>query len=355
MPTYLTRSLPRQPDSGRSGGKTGVNISDIISRLQKAQETANIRNAQRYRQALDELTGGREAMRTLYEKAAGYADDIGKTAAADISAGSVRQEAQGRQDLISSGLGNTTILGSMMRGVEEDRRRSMERVEEAKRGALMDLATRQAGAETGAAGSIASLMQSVMNQAPNQAQMAGLVQQAQQGQTAANLPNRVVYGGNAIPGSEAAKMNAGKFGFSSTGGGGGGGAGGGAGGGGIAAALASLMGGGGGGGGGRPTGMVPPGGGGGGGWDPGGAAGARITDEERTGGRGTVPPLEPPQKKEPPKRKTGLAAMIAGYGKGGRDYGWEGIPGKKKQQSKKQTGTGQTDFLKMFTDDYFGR
>ncbi|MFP3786887.1 hypothetical protein, partial [Burkholderia sp. SIMBA_024] len=78
-----------------------------------------------------------------YSQAGSLIQDIGASAAVDINRAATRNFAAGEQDLISRGLGNTTIRESMRRGVEDDRQRNLRTVDEQRRVALGGLAERR--------------------------------------------------------------------------------------------------------------------------------------------------------------------------------------------------------------------
>lgn len=207
-----------------------INIADIIKQIQEAQKKANAANETRYQQGLTELGGGRTAMQGLYDKAAAASAGIGQQAAQDVERGAYRSGAQTRQGLISSGLGNTTIVGSMMRGVEEDRGRAMRGVEEAKAGREMGLATQRAGAEMGASGGIADFIAARNDLAPDSSLYASLIQSAAGAGTGKPVVVNAGLGANARAGLDAFGQKMGGGGSSSSGGGlnmGGGGGGGG--------------------------------------------------------------------------------------------------------------------------------
>jgi len=204
-----------------------INISDIIRQLQEAQTAANAANEARYQQGLATLTGGRQTLQNLYGQAGSLIGEVGKSAIEDISRGAVRQGGQTRQDLITSGLANTTIAGAMARGVEEDRRRSMRQVEEDQARLRSGLATQQAGAEMGAAGGIADFIASRSDVAPDMSIYSSLIQAASAQEGAPSRQNPITVrtmGANARAGLDAFGRPLGRF---SSGGGGGAGGGGG--------------------------------------------------------------------------------------------------------------------------------
>ena len=203
-----------------------VNIADIIKQLEKSRARANKENIARYGAGLKELGGGRETLRGLYSQADDLSSIIGRQAAQDVNRGAQRGQAMGIQNLISSGLGNTTITGAMMRGVEEDRRRAMQGVEEQKAQQQMGLLTQQAGQEFGMSGTIADFMASRSDVGPDISQYGNLIQQAAAAGTGQPISTFGGMGPNARAGLDV-------FGrpMRGTGGGRAGGAGGGAGGG----------------------------------------------------------------------------------------------------------------------------
>ncbi len=154
------------------------NIGDIIRQLEEAQKRANDANQQRYSQGLEELNAGRDSMRQYFAQANSLIQDIGTSAVEEINRGSERSFALGRQGLISSGLSNTTITGSLVRGTEEDRQRELQRVDEQKRTALGGLSERQASAEIGASGNIAGFIAARNDTGPDPASYAGLIRDA---------------------------------------------------------------------------------------------------------------------------------------------------------------------------------
>lgn len=217
-----------------------VNIADIIAELRRGQQQANEQNRIRYQQGLQTLRGTRGTMRNLYGQAEQLTADLGQSALRDVNRGAERTQALGRQDLISSGLGSTTMVGSMLRGTEEDRRRAAERVEEDVARQRASLATGQAGAEMGMGGAISdfiaarsdigpdmglysSLIQAAAGQQqPRTTVSAGLGPMARAGLTGTGRESRY-FGGSGGAGGGGSSFGGG--GLGSSGGGGGGGAG----------------------------------------------------------------------------------------------------------------------------------
>ncbi len=205
-----------------------INIADIIKQLEQAQKSANDANLKRYAEGLAELTGGRQSMRDYYSQAQSLIQDIGKTAIDDVNRGSARLAGSTRQDLISSGLSSSTVLGSMMRGVEEQRQRGQQSVREGIAGQQAGLSREQAQAEMGASGGISGFIADRYDTGPDAAMYANLIQQAAAAGDGSRVQVDGGMGANARAGLDAFGRPMGRFssggGGSGYGGGGGGGA-----------------------------------------------------------------------------------------------------------------------------------
>lgn len=201
---------------------TKLNIADIIKQLQKQQDKANKANLERYGQGLGELTGTRGTMRGLYDQAGEGLGLVGRQATQDIDRGALRSMATGRQQLISSGLGNTTIQGNLLRAVEEDRRRAMQGVEEQQGVARMGLSERRAGMEGGAGGSIASFIANRNDIAPDLGAWGSLIQAGQAGANSQPVSANAGLGSSWAGGRNTFTDPTGNLSISTGGGGGGG-------------------------------------------------------------------------------------------------------------------------------------
>jgi len=163
-------------------------LADIMKQLQAAQSAATAATEQRFSQGLSALTSGQERARSYYDQAAAAAGSIGRGATEDVSRGATRALAAGRQSLTSAGLGNTTIAANLPRGVEEDRRRAMQSVEEQQAQQRMGLLTQRAGSEMGAGGQLASYFGSRSDTGPDLGLYASLIQAAASSPTPAQGP-----------------------------------------------------------------------------------------------------------------------------------------------------------------------
>jgi hypothetical protein len=157
---------------------SSINITDIIGQLQAGQNSANAANQQRYQQGMGVLGRSAGQARGYYDEALRQSKRIGRKSREDVNKGAQRLGAKQTQNLISSGLGNTTIMGSMMRGVEAERQSGLLAAREASAGRQMGLAMDRGGLEYDIGGRKADYIASRYDNAPDPAAYTGLMQQA---------------------------------------------------------------------------------------------------------------------------------------------------------------------------------
>jgi hypothetical protein len=135
--------------------------------LTKASEAAKQANLERYQQGLATLRAG-------YTTAEGQAQQFGTTALQGVEESAIQQRAKGEQDLISRGLGGTTIRGAMTRAVERERVSGRARIGEQRAMMLGGLAQQRAR-------DISGFMERRTDVGPDLGMFASLIQSAQQG------------------------------------------------------------------------------------------------------------------------------------------------------------------------------
>lgn len=162
-----------------------INLGSVIDKLEEARQQANLANQRRYEQGLRALRAGRESLRQYFDTAQQNIQNIGSAATEEVDRSARRNLASGRQGLISAGLGNTTITGSLNRGVEDDRQRQLRAIDEQRQIALSGLAERRAGAEFQTAGAITDFIAAREDTGPNTALYSQLAERA------ASRPGRV--------------------------------------------------------------------------------------------------------------------------------------------------------------------
>lgn len=155
-----------------------INLGSVIDQLEEARAEANEANKRRYRQGLQSLRQGRQQLRQFYDTAAQRIEGIGGAATEEVDRSARRNFASGRQGLISSGLGNTTIQSSLQRGVEDDRQRQLRAVDEQRQTALSGVAERRAAAEFQTAGAITDFIAAREDQGPNVGLYSSLIEKA---------------------------------------------------------------------------------------------------------------------------------------------------------------------------------
>jgi hypothetical protein len=133
-------------------------LDQILQSMQTAGNQANAANQTRYKDIL------------------GMFQNLGQSEATQIQQQGQQQQAQGTQNLISSGLGNTTITSATNRGIAADTQNAMTNMQ----GKL--------------AGQEAQAMGSMNQQGPNMSQYGSLLQAAMAGQNKPKPGMTISYG-----------------------------------------------------------------------------------------------------------------------------------------------------------------
>jgi len=107
-----------------------VNFQDIISQFQAAQTAANTANEQRYKELLAALNNLGARTGGTYEEILGDLSNLGDSQRQRVDQNAARMWGQAEQDLISRGLGNTTLRFNAKRSVAEDAEQRMQEIDE---------------------------------------------------------------------------------------------------------------------------------------------------------------------------------------------------------------------------------
>jgi hypothetical protein len=110
----------------RSQVDPNMTLNSLLGEYVKSYNTGAQVNEQRYK----DILGG---YRDRYQQGMQALQGLGSAAATDINQQYDQLRAKTNSDLTSRGLGNTTITGSMQRGVESERSKSMGQLNEALR------------------------------------------------------------------------------------------------------------------------------------------------------------------------------------------------------------------------------
>lgn len=176
----MTRQgAPSMPTPG-AGGIPGFNIQDLIARMEAESNKANTDSLAQYRNLMKMTKGEQERVigpGGYYDQAAGLQSGMGATQNAAIDAATVKGKASSEQDLISRGLGNTTIRSSVNRGIESDAQRAKNSVAEQVATAKAGLLTQKAGADQEIGRLRADSLLSRTNMPPNMNAYMQLLQQ----------------------------------------------------------------------------------------------------------------------------------------------------------------------------------
>jgi hypothetical protein len=174
----------------------GFNIDDIIKRFITDSDDAKAASLAQLDQLMNTIKQLGIQTGATFDEALGGISSAGQTASADETRRGQQTFAAGRQDLISSGLSNTTLGPNLRRAVDDDVSRRQQGIQEGVNAQRSDLLTRRAGQETQIGGMLANAIQGVNNIGPDFGQFASLIAAASQ----ASDPNKKVTA-NIGPGS----------------------------------------------------------------------------------------------------------------------------------------------------------
>ena len=175
--TPPTTATPTDPATGTTSAPTST--KDIIKKIEEMMEASNLANLERYEQGLAELTGSRDRMREGYARAEELMAGTGESARQAIGELAQTTQATGTQDLITRGLGNTTITGALARGVASDKARNLLQLQEQEAMQKAGLAERGAMGELAATGPIASFIEARSDIGPDVGLYADLMKSLQ--------------------------------------------------------------------------------------------------------------------------------------------------------------------------------
>jgi hypothetical protein len=179
-------TVPKAPDlTGVWNAQTGqFNLNTVLQQLQQSQDQANKANVQRYNDLLQSIsnTGGQVA--GTYGQASGLLDTLGQTAATRIGQQTQQQIAGNQQNLVSRGLGNTTIGVNLENQAQQQGEQALQAANEAVAAQKSGVLQAQAGSQVNLGQMTAQGIESLNQQAPNMGLYANMIQQAAAGQQA---------------------------------------------------------------------------------------------------------------------------------------------------------------------------
>jgi len=163
-----------------SGGGGSSILNNLIQQLQGSQDQANTANLAQYQNLLS--SANRTSKDILgkggyFSKAGALLQNMGNTARADTRENIANQLGQTEQDLISRGLGNTTIRSNMLSGVQNRGQRELNQIDEAVGTARSGLMQNQAGMALDLGRFKADSILSRMNEGPDMSLYLQLIRQ----------------------------------------------------------------------------------------------------------------------------------------------------------------------------------
>jgi hypothetical protein len=160
-----------------TGNIPGFDLASLIAKMQEESATANTDSLKQYKNLMQMSKGVQTRALGDYDQAAALQQGMGNTQMNQINQAETKSKGQSEQDLISRGLGNTTVRSSVNRGIEADATNARNSVAEAVANAKSGLATQRAGAEESLGNMRINSLLSRQNVPPNAQMYAALIQQ----------------------------------------------------------------------------------------------------------------------------------------------------------------------------------
>lgn len=155
-----------------------LNFQDVIKRFEASEAAANAANEERYQELMTLLQGLVSQTGSTYQDVLNDLSTSGDSAKQRVQQNAVRLWGQSEQDLISRGLGNTTIRMGARRGIEEDTQRLMNEIDEQVSRQKAGVKQSQASANIQTTGMLASAIEGRNDVGPDMSQYAALLQNA---------------------------------------------------------------------------------------------------------------------------------------------------------------------------------
>jgi hypothetical protein len=155
-----------------------IDFDRIINQFMQAQTQANAANERRYAQLLNAIKGLQGRTEDTYGEILNRIESTGQVARRRAQQSATRAGGQAEQDLISRGLGNTTIRAAVQRGIGEDLELQQQAIDEQQ--ALMQAQALEGrtGADRATTAMLASAIEGRSDVGPDMGQYASLLRQA---------------------------------------------------------------------------------------------------------------------------------------------------------------------------------
>ena len=187
--------------SSFGGGGGSSAIDNILAQFNSQQSKATAAQAAQFDQLIKAITDLGTQTGSTFQDALSRIEGLGTTASARLQKTGEQTAAAGQQQLISSGLSNTTIPANLRRAVAEDTEFQQQGIDESVGLQQSQLLTQQAGNQTQIGGLLANAIGGQNIEGPDLGLFASLIQQA----AAAGDPNQKT---NVFGGVNTAALNA---------------------------------------------------------------------------------------------------------------------------------------------------
>lgn len=170
-----------------------LNVQDLIAEFVSERERANQANESRYAQLVELLQQLQGRATGLHQQQLGMFDRFGQKATREAREMGQQRRGTTEQDLISRGLGNTTIRTSALRDVGEQTQDRLQDIAEQVAAQKAGVLGQQVGTDLRATGMLAGAIEGRTDQAPNLSQFAQLIRAAEAGD---QQPRQAFVGGS---------------------------------------------------------------------------------------------------------------------------------------------------------------
>lgn len=155
-----------------------IDFENIIKKFEAAQKESNQANLLRYNQLIEAIQALGARTSGTYSDILSSLDTMGTSEKTRIQDQMVNLLSQTEQDLISRGLGNTTIRASAKRGVVSDTQKALTQLAESVAGQKAGIKQNQASADFGVTQMLAGAIEGRNDVGPDLGMYASLLQQA---------------------------------------------------------------------------------------------------------------------------------------------------------------------------------
>mgnify|MGYP006272615091 CR=1 FL=1 len=171
---------PQQQQAQQAREQNQQLIQNLVGSMQSAREQANEANLQRYQDlmaTIGDLQANVLGEEGTYAEAMGLMQGTGESARRRVARQRTQEHGRAEQDLISRGLGNTTVRESVRRGIGRQAEEQMQQIDEQVAQRLAGLLRERAGMETQLGQLKARAIQQRTDQGPDVGQYMQLLSQ----------------------------------------------------------------------------------------------------------------------------------------------------------------------------------